>query len=491
MANEPVKTSLSNDWVDSLLRQLAASEAALSARCPVEPSRRQPVHVMYGGAHLFSFDTARKVGALARRALEEHAPDFVALARALEMPGAGALPEAPKARQELEARLEAEPLEVKASEQGAWLAHAVFTRVRAKLEREPVEDYRLDFEDGYGVRPDAEEDDDAARAARELARGLEERTLPPFIGIRVKSLSCTSKARAIRTLDIVLTTLMQHTPGRLPEGFVVTVPKVEGPEQVRAAVAALEALERALGLPAGALKLELMVELTQTLIGADGRLMLPALRDAAQGRLIGAHFGTYDYTASCDVTAVDQRMSHPACDFARHLMQVAFARSGVFLSDGATNVMPIGPHRAAQGLALSPAQQKENHDVVLAAWRLSYRNIRDSLERGFFQGWDLHPAQVPVRYAATYAYFLGAMDGMARRLKNFVDQAAKATLVGAVFDDAATGQGLLNFFSRAITCGAATEEEIAAATGLTLEELRSRSFPLILERRKSETSSTG
>ncbi len=491
MVQEPVKTSLSSVWVDSLLRPLAETDAALSAQYPIKPSRRQPVHVVYGGAHLFSFDIARKVGALASRALDEHAPDFVALARALELPHAATLPEAPEARRALEARLEANPLEVKASEPSAWLAHAVYSRVKAKLAREPVEDYRLDFEDGYGVRPQAEEDADAARAATELARGLAEHTLPPFVGLRIKSLSSASKARAIRTLDIFLTALAERTNGRLPSGFVVTVPKVESVEQVRAAVSAFEALERALGLPAESLKLELMVELTQTLVGPDGRLMLPALQHAAKGRLTGAHFGTYDYTASCDVTAVDQRMTHPACDFARNLMQVAFARTGVFLSDGATNVMPIGPHRAAAGQALTPAQRQGNHDVVVAAWRLSHRNIRDSLERGFFQGWDLHPAQVPVRYAATYAYFLEAFDGMARRLRNFVDQAAKATLVGAVFDDAATGQGLLNFFSKAITCGAVTEEEVASSTGLTLEELRSRSFPLILERRKGAPSSTG
>ena len=460
MTDEPVKTSLSSAWVDSLLHSLDASEAALSARFPVTPSRRQPVHVVYGGAHLFSFDTAKKVGALARRTLDEHAADPVTLAHALGLPS-------------------------------AELAQTVYARVKKKLELEPVEDYRLDFEDGYGVRPDAEEDADARRAALELARGLEEGTLPPFIGIRVKAFSGPSKTRAVRTLDLFLTTLAQRTQGRLPPAFVVTVPKVESVEQVRAVVAAFDALERALGLLPRAIALELMVELTQTLFGPDGRLLLPGLEAAAAGRLKGAHFGTYDYTASCDITAVDQRMTHPSCDFARHLMQVAFARTGVFLSDGATNVMPIGPHRAQAGQPLSEAQRRENREVVHAAWRLSYRNIRDSLERGFFQGWDLHPAQLPVRYAATYAYFLEALDGMAQRLKNFVDKAAKATLVGAVFDDAATGQGLLNFFARAITCGAVSEEEAAALTGLALDDLRSRSFTRILERRKGLTSSTG
>lgn len=483
----PPSTSLSPEWLASALRPLEAQDAARRSRSPSAPRGRQPVHVVYGGAHLFNFDTASKVGALALRALDEHAPHFVALAQALEFPSSAALPTTAEGRR----ALEADPDGARAREPHAWLAQAVYARVRAKLEREPVEDYRLDFEDGYGVRPDAEEDADATRAAGELARGLEEETLPPFVGLRVKALTPAQRHRALRTLDIFLTTLARRTHGRLPGAFVVTLPKVDGPEPVRALVLALDALERTLGLPAGGIGLEVMVELPQALLGPDGRFVLPELHDAAQGRLVGAHFGTYDYTAACDVTAVDQRMAHPACEVARHLMQVAFARTSVFLSDGATNVMPIGPHRAKPGQALTDAQRGENHEVVLAAWRQSARNIRDSLERGFFQGWDLHPAQLPVRYAATYAYFLGSLEPMARRLKHFVDQAAQATLVGAVFDDAATGQGLLNFFTRAISCGALSEAEAVARTGLSLDDLRSRSFERILETRRETPSSRG
>jgi hypothetical protein len=223
-----------------------------------------------------------------------------------------------------------------------------------------------------------------------------------------------------------------------------------------------------------------MVELTQSLIGPDGVAQLPRLVEGAEGRCVAAHFGTYDYTASCNVTSIDQRMTHPACDFARHVMQVCLARTGVFLSDGATNVMPIGPHR---GKALTEAQVAENRNVVFGAWRQSASNIRDSLLRGFFQGWDLHPAQVPVRYATMYAYFLEALDGAATRLKTFVERAAQATLVGDVFDDAATGQGLLNFFVRAVNCGALTEAEATARTGLTFEELRGKSFVRIAQAR--------
>jgi hypothetical protein len=174
-------------------------------------------------------------------------------------------------------------------------------------------------------------------------------------------------------------------------------------------------------------------------------------------------------------------MMHPACDFARHMMQVSLARTGVFLSDGATNVMPVPVHR---GQELSLAQRDENRSSIHAAWRLEYRHIEDSLMRGFYQGWDLHPAQLPIRYAAVYAFFLHGLDAAADRLKNFVEKAAQATLLGDVFDDAATGQGLLNYFLRAINSGAVAEEEVRWRTGLDLEEVRLRSFAKILERRK-------
>ncbi|MBU6430469.1 MAG: phosphoenolpyruvate kinase, partial [Cyanobacteria bacterium REEB65] len=197
------------------------------------------------------------------------------------------------------------------------------------------------------------------------------------------------------------------------------------------------------------------------------------------------HFGTYDYTASCNITAAHQQMGHSACDFAKDVMQVSLAGTGVLLSDGATNVMPIGPHRAAPGESLDAEEVQENHEVVHRAWKLHYDDIQHSLRCGYYQGWDLHPAQLPTRYAAVYAFFLEGLEAASARLKNFMDKAAQATLVGDVFDDAATGQGLLNYFLRGLSCGAITETE-ALATGLTLEELRSRSFVQILNRRRGK-----
>jgi hypothetical protein len=226
-----------------------------------------------------------------------------------------------------------------------------------------------------------------------------------------------------------------------------------------------------------------MVETPQSVLDPGGRSPLRSFVDAGRGRCRGAHFGTYDYTAGVNIVATYQGMEHPACDFAKHVMSVTLAGTGMQLSDGATNIMPVVAHRAAAGQALSPEQKRENDAAVHRAWRIAYANVQHSLRGGFYQGWDLHPAQLPVRYAAAYSFFLEALGSTTDRLRAFVDKAARATLLGNVFDDAATGQGLLNFFLRGLACGAITEDE-ARATGLAPEDFATRSFVAILERRK-------
>ncbi len=424
--------------------------AEFERRYPGESGRRQPVHTVYGGAHIFKSDTAVRLGGLATRAFEAYAPDAAAFARILGLPTA--------------------------------LADTVYARVKEKISREAVEDFRIDFEDGYGTRPDVEEDGHAIAAAREVANGLTAGTLPPFIGIRTKTFSEELHARSIRTLDLFLTELVVATGGRMPENFVVTLPKIVLPDQVSALADIFDEVEPKLGLFSGSLKMEMMIETTQSIIASDGEIGMPRLLEAARGRCIAAHFGTYDYTASCSITAAYQDMLHPACDFARHMMQVSFGGTGVWLSDGATNIMPVAPHRGGD---LTEEQIDENQRVVHRAWKLHYDHCRHSLANAFYQGWDLHPAQLPTRYAAVYTFFLESLDAASERLRNFVEKAAQATLVGDVFDDAATGQGLLNYFLRAINCGAVTEEEALNLTTLTLDELRSGSFVKILDNRRT------
>ena len=481
-----MKKSLTEESVGDISAKLRQANNDFAKIYPGETGKRQPVHTVYGGAHLFKSDSAERLGALARRSLDQFAPDFLSFAKAIELAGADGLPDSLEEDSGLLNRLETNGEQVRLENRPAWFAHAIYNRVSEKLRREPVEDFRIDFEDGYGNRPDDEEDGHAASAALEVAAGMENDTLPPFIGIRIKPFTEELRARSMRTLDIFVSTLVEKSGGRLPENFVVTQPKITIPEQVGALADLFELLEQANGLQSGSLKLEMMIETTQSVINARGEINLPLLLAAARGRCVAAHFGTYDYTASCSITAAHQHMMHPACDFAKHMMQVSFAGTGIWLSDGATNIMPVAPHRFSEGgTPLTPEQIVENRDVVHRAWKLHYGHIQHSLENAFYQGWDLHPAQLPTRYAAVYAFFLESLDAASERLKNFVDKAAKATLVGDVFDDAATGQGLLNYFLRAINCGALTETEAVERSGLTVAELRSGSFVKILNNRQS------
>src|SRR3954470_24607674 len=322
------QTTLSEETLRDLAAQLRPQHERFAREYPGESGTRQPVHTVYGGSHLFKSDTTRKLGDLALKSLAQYAPNAAAFAEAVRIDPA--------------------------------VADIVYARVQEKLKREAVEDFRIDFEDGYGIRGDAEEDQHAAQSAQQAAKGLAEGTLSPFIGIRIKSLSGELAPRALRTLDVFLTNL----GGKLPQNFVVTLPKITAPEQVSTLVAAFEALEPKLGLRKGSLKLECMVETTQSILDHDGVSMLPKLLRAAQGRMTGAHFGTYDYTASCDITAAYQTMRHPACDFAKHMMKVAYAGTAVFLSDGATTTMPVAPHK---GDALTDEQKRENARSVHAA----------------------------------------------------------------------------------------------------------------------------
>ncbi|HEX9162940.1 MAG TPA: phosphoenolpyruvate kinase [Thermoanaerobaculia bacterium] len=447
-----MKVTLNDKDIRRAASSLDKPLAALARRYPGPSGDRQPVHTVYGGAHLFRFDTTQRLGEIASQTLYEYGADPNTFAQAIGV-----------------TRVVAEP---------------VWERVVEKLQREPVEDYRIDFEDGYGNRPDDEEDGHAEAAAGEIARGMRDRTLPPFIGIRIKPFTRELMHRSIRTFDIFLSTLVAQTSGRLPDGFVVTLPKVQVPEQVTVLADLFDAIEPRLGLDRGTLRLEFMIETTQSILDGHGESTLPKLLDGARGRAVAAHFGTYDYTASCNITAAEQRMDHPACDFARHMMQVAYAGTGLWLSDGATNVMPAPPHRGDQ---LTTQQIDENRAVVHRAWRLHADHIRHSLVHAYYQGWDLHPAQLPTRFAAVFAFFLEGLPLATERLRNFIEKAGQATLVGDVFDDAATGQGLLNYFLRGLNSGALTDEE-ALATGLTLEELRSRSFMKILKGRREKAA---
>jgi citrate lyase beta subunit len=414
---DTVGTSLADAIRVDIGASLAGVDAELAHRYPGDPGTRQPVHTVYVPADAFAADTVRSWGDQALAALDEHAPDAETLARVLGL-----------------------------TEE---LAGPVHDRVRAKLEREPIEDLRIDFEDGYGPRPDAEEDAAALAAARIVSAAVADRSAPPFVGIRMKCMEAAVRDRGIRTLDVFLTGLLDA--GGLPDGLVLTLPKVTFPQQVRAMVRLCEEFEKARGLAGGRIGFEIQIETTQSILGPDGTATVARLIDAADGRATGLHYGTFDYSASCGVSPAYQSMDHPVADHAKAVMQVAAAGTGVRLSDGATNVLPVGP-------------TSQVHD----AWRLHYGLVRRSLARAYYQGWDMHPAHLPTRYAAVYAFYRDGFAVAAARLAAYVTKAG-----GAVMDEPATAKALSGYLLRGLDSGALDPTEVTAASGLARPELDS------------------
>jgi len=396
---------------------LAVADAELASAYPGEDFGRQPVHTVYIPAHRFDPDAAVQWGIQALAAIEEFAPGPAEFADAM------------------------------------GLAPAVAAQVRplvlAKLAAEPVEDLRIDFEDGYGNRGDATEDAHARTAARSLAVALRQDQAPPFVGLRCKSFEPQTRHRAIRTLNAFLGTLLENARP-LPPGFVITLPKVTSAAQVAAMAVLCERLEAVYGpVYPQRLVFEIQVETPQLILGPDGAATVARCLHAAPWRLTGLHYGTYDYSASLGIAAAYQSIEHPAADYARAVMQVAAAGTGVRLSDGSSNVLPVG-----------------GKDEVLAAWRLHARLVRRSLERGFYQGWDSHPAQLVSRFAATYAFFREGLAATCERLLAYSERAA------AGLEEPATARGLAGYLCRGLDCGAISEAEVVSLAGLDSRQLR-------------------
>ncbi|WP_448638541.1 DUF6986 family protein [Geodermatophilus sp. URMC 63] len=403
-------TELSDDLADVLDERLAEADRELRLRHPGDPGTRQPVHTVYVPADRFSADAHHRWGAQAVELLDRHAPSTEALADVTGMP--------------------------------VELVGDVHDRVRAKLTREPIEDLRVDFEDGYGRRSDDEEDRAAGEAVAALAAAARAEGGPPFLGIRFKSFEAPTRRRGLRTLDLVVGGL--HASGGLPEGFVVTLPKVTSVAQVEAMVEVCARLEQAHGLPDGRLRFEIQVETPQAILAADGTATVARMISAADGRCTGLHYGTYDYSAALGITAPQQSLEHPAADHAKAVMQVAAAGTGVRLSDGSTNVLPAG-----------------DRDAVHAAWRLHARLVARSLERGYYQGWDMHPGHLPTRYLATYSFFRASLPVTAARIRAYLGR-----VEGGVMDEPATAQALAGAVLRGVDCGAVTAEEAGELTGV-------------------------
>ena len=402
--------ALPNEFLDRIDQQLGDTDTFLARCYPGEDARRQPVHTVYVPADRYTADLPRQWGTAARTLVDDHG-GIEALCADL-----GLTPE---------------------------LVSSVAPRVLAKLENEPIEDLRLDFEDGYGNRADDVEDAEAVRAAAELAAAFTAGEAPAFVGLRFKCFEAPTRRRGIRTLDLFLGAMLTNLD-ELPDGLVITFPKVSTVSQVEAMVLVCEQLERVHALPVGRLRFEVQVETPQLILGADGRSPVATVIHAGEARVSGLHYGTYDYSASLQVSAEYQSAAHPAADFAKEVMQVAAAGTGVQVADGSTNILPVG----------SP-------DEVRAAWRLHAGLVRRSLERAYYQGWDMHPGHLPTRFLANFAFYREGFPRAAQRLADYVGNTGSGIL-----DEPATARALARYLYRGLACGALDDAELINSTGL-------------------------
>ncbi|MBD3942794.1 aldolase [Microbacterium sp. NEAU-LLC] len=401
-------------------RFLAPTDRLLAERFPGDDGSRQPVHTVYVPADRYTPALPADWGAAALAAAEAQG-GVATVVRELGVPEA--------------------------------FAADVAALVEAKLRTEPIEDLRLDFEDGYGDRGDETEDADVRRAAEQILAAVDAGVAPAFIGIRFKCFEAPTRARGIRSLDLFLATLLDA--GDLPDGLVLTLPKVTTVAQVEAMAHICHRFEEHHGLTPGRLRFEVQVETPQLILGPDGTSPLATAIHVAEGRVSGLHYGTYDYSASLGISAAYQSMEHPAADHAKNVMQVAAAQTGVRLSDGSTNILPVG-----------------DDDAVRAAWRLSARLTRRSLERGYYQGWDLHPAQLVPRFVANTLFYREGLASATTRLRNYVHR-----IESAVMDEPATARALAAFVLRGVQCGAVTEAEVQDAAGIDLAALTALAHP--------------
>jgi hypothetical protein len=368
---------------------LADVDESLATHYPGDAGGTQPVHTVYLSAADASAQTPAQWGATAGALLERHRDLFV------ELGGESAV-----------------------------------TAVQQRLQTAPIQDLRLDFEDGYGRRPDEAEDADAVRAGHTLAVvGTD------LCGIRIKGLTSAERRRSLRTLELLL-----ESAGGVPPGFVFTVPKLRAAEQATAAVWVCEALEQAHGLPAGALRFELQIESPQAILGADGTATVAKALQLSEGRCLGLHYGTYDYSAACGIAPQQQALDHPVADHAKAVMLIAAAQTGVRVVDGSTQVMPEG----------TDAQ-------IGAAIRRHHGLVTRSLERGYYQGWDMHPGHLATRWLATINFFGTALQAAAPRLQAYLDRRG-----GSIVDEPATAEALATVVLRGLDVGAFNIADVTA-----------------------------
>ncbi|GAB3582205.1 DUF6986 family protein [Calidifontibacter terrae] len=401
------------DLARRLDEQLAAADHDLAEHYPGDRTDRGPIHTVYVPGDVFTAETTREWGDRALQLLEDFAPDTTTLADAVGAPIA-----------EVE---------------------QVYGRLQKVLQDGPIQDLRIDFEDGYGRRPDETEDAHVAAATEAIRQLLTRPERPTWWGIRFKAFEAPTRERGLRTLA----SFVDSVRNNIGDGLTLTLPKVTSVAQVDAMVHACDTIEQALGLPHGSLGFEIQVETAQAIMAGSGLAPLAPMIRAGRGRVTSLHYGTFDYSAGLGIAAPFQALDHPVADHAKNVMQVSAAQTGVRMSDGSTNVVAFG-----------------DRDQAHATWRLHAGLVERSLVRGIYQGWDMHPGHLPTRFLANMLFFRRAMPTACARLSAYLNRTA-----GDVMDEPATARMLATALLRGAHCGAIDPAEIEASAGITVDHL--------------------
>lgn len=469
--------------LDEAAVELAALDRAQLARSELgsAPAVSPPVHTVVWPADRITPDTVSQLGIDAWTALARYGPDPYSFAQALGLYGASEEPPRASVRAMQQQRFREDSQGMRRQEFDAWLLLAVHARVHERLQARPVEDLRVDFEGSYGTRDDAEEDAHAIAAAEAVAIAAARGAMAPRVGLCIKPLTSKSTFRAVRTLELFFDTLAGAVAPKVMPELVLTLPRVSLPEQVSTAARLLELLEARHRWARGRILMELVVETTPALFDEAGRCTLPRLVRAAAGRCAGVHLGSEDLAQACGLAPEPADGHGPLSDLARGLLRLALGDANVTLSDAVTGPLPEGPH--PEGSSLTAKQRADNLAAVQRAWSLGHRQILHALGSGLYQGWDRHGAELPVRYAANYRFFLERYDDAASQLRELLTAGTSAAVPNRHGDDARRGQRLLDFVRRAHRCGAIGRTALEQA-GIRPQELEQPRFvALVAERR--------
>lgn len=422
---------------------------------------RRPVNRICCSAERFDGGATRRAGEAALQAFDSHAPDFVTFARAMWLNGADTLPRYDDLTQELEFELIENAENVKAKNYAAWYAWTIYQRTIEKLRNAPVEELQIvltgDLHSAH-----------ASTASTELAKAFLDGALPPFVSLSIP----TIEPSALNALDLFLVNLIEKTAGKLPEEFSVTVAKAARPEEIAALEVFLSGFENRHAFTPGSIKIGLTISSPGAIVDDGGQIVLTKLAGAGRGRCVSAHLDADSFLSELDVPAAHRYPRHEACNFARQIMHLVLSPMNIGLSDS------IVPPRE-----LSPGA--DTH-LIHRAWREHFNSVTHSMIGGFYQGLDPDPRLLPARYAAIYSFFMEATGEQGKRFQQFAHEAA----AGRGSGDEGHAQRLLNFFYRALDCGALTQLEVSEATGLTREELALDSFSEIVRRRQYKAAAS-